>query len=144
MSIKRSGDRYSSSAQGGAKEVLVVEDEPALATLAGEFLERLDGVTTRVETDPEAALDQLDGDVDCVVSDYKMPAMDGLEFLDAVRDDHPDLPFVLFSGIGGQDVAEQAREQGARCVPKGQGRDVFDHLVDEVAAEIGMRHAKPA
>ena len=86
--------------------VLHVDDDPDVLDITATFLQRADRRFEVVtETDPDAALDRLDGGVDCVVSDYQMPAMDGLAFLDAVRDEAPELPFVLFTGKGSEEIA---------------------------------------
>jgi len=46
--------------------------------------------------------------VDCIVSDYDMPRTNGIEFLEAVRDQHPELPFILYTGKGSEEVAGEA------------------------------------
>ncbi|MGM0399092.1 MAG: GAF domain-containing protein, partial [Halobacteriota archaeon] len=92
--------------------VLHVDDDPDVAELAASFLEREDD---RIEvTTAESAsegLDMIDG-VDCVVSDFEMPGTGGIEFLERVRDDHPDLPFILYTGKGSEDVASDAIAAG--------------------------------
>jgi PAS domain S-box-containing protein len=50
--------------------------------------------------------------VDCIVSDYDMPGRNGLAFLDAVREDHPNLPFILFTGKGNEEIASRAISAG--------------------------------
>jgi PAS domain S-box-containing protein len=102
------------STTGEAIQVLHVDDDPDFADIAATFLEREgDGFVVETATSAAAALDRLaDLDVDCIVSDYDMPEMDGLEFLAAVRDDHPDLPFVLFTGKGSEEIASQAISAG--------------------------------
>ncbi|MFB6110536.1 MAG: PAS domain S-box protein [Halodesulfurarchaeum sp.] len=95
--------------------VLHVDDDPDFADLAAEMLEREDD-RLAVETAPSAAagLDRLaEAEVDCVVSDYRMPGLTGLEFLEAVREDHPDLPFILYTGKGSEAVASEAVAAGA-------------------------------
>jgi len=89
--------------EGGSPiRVLHVDDDPEFLDLAATYLERQDGGFT-IETAPgaDAGLDCLAaGEFDCVISDYEMPGMNGIDFLRAVREDYPDLPFVLFTGKG--------------------------------------------
>jgi len=61
------------------------------------------------ETDVPTALERIrEEDIDCVLSDYMMSAMDGLELLTEVRADDPDLPFILYIGRSSEDVASEA------------------------------------
>ena len=88
-----------SVAESREVSVLHVDDEAAFTDLVATFLEREDErlavVTEQSAADGLAALDG--GDIDCIVSDYQMPGTDGIEFLEAVREEHPDLPFILFT-----------------------------------------------
>ncbi len=89
-------------------------DDPDLTETTARFLEREDArIEVTTATGPEEALDRLDdGGFDCVVSDYDMPEMDGLELFEAVRETHPDLPFILFTGKGDEAVAARAVSAG--------------------------------
>ena len=94
-------------------DVLHVDDEASFTELLAAFFEQETDIEVRSETDPEAALDVLgDADIDCVVSDYQMPTMDGLEFYRQVRRSHDDLPFVLFTGHGTEELAAEAVNLG--------------------------------
>jgi len=115
--------------------VLHVDDEPGFAELAGEFLEREDDrIEVLTATDADAGLDVLAGErVDCVVSDYDMPGRNGIEFLEAVRADHPELPFVLFTGKGSEEVASEAFSAGATdYLQKEGGSDQYTLLANRV------------
>ncbi|MFB6084334.1 MAG: response regulator [Halorientalis sp.] len=92
--------------------ILHVDDDPDMLSLSKTMLERRDiDVTTR--TSAEEGLEYLaEHDVGCIVSDYEMPRTDGLEFLEAVREEYPDLPFILFTGKGGEEIASEAISAG--------------------------------
>lgn len=95
-------------------QLLLVDDNSALLDLTATYLEREDDRFT-IETatsgrDGLAALDK--GRTDCIVSDYQMPDMNGLEFLNAVRTQYPDIPFVLFTGKGSEEIAATAIDDG--------------------------------
>jgi len=51
--------------------------------------------------------------VDCVLLDYRLPDADGLECLRTIRQRHPDLPVVLITGAGSEEVAVEAMKLGA-------------------------------
>jgi PAS domain S-box-containing protein len=95
-------------------QILHVDDDPEFADLTATYLERDDDrfvVETATSAD-EGLTAIADCPPDCVVSDYNMPGMDGLEFLQAVREEYSDLPFILVTGEGGEDVASDAISAG--------------------------------
>jgi len=98
----------------GSIRVLHVDDDPTLGDLVATFLEeeddRISVVTVEDASEALAALD--DHDIDCVVSDYDMPHMNGLQLLDAVRERSPGLPFILFTGKGSEEIAGEAISRG--------------------------------
>jgi PAS domain S-box-containing protein len=115
--------------------VLHVDDEPGFAELAAEFLEREDDrIEVVTATSAADGLDVLaDEPVDCVVSDYDMPGRNGIEFLESVRGDHPELPFVLFTGKGSEEVASDAFSAGATdYLQKEGGTDQYTLLANRV------------
>jgi len=93
--------------------VLYVGSESADASATAD---RLEATVDRmsVETAPTAtdALHRLGGDIECVVSAYDLADQTGLELLEAVRGEYSDLPFVLFTGEGDEDVASEAITAG--------------------------------
>lgn len=47
-------------------------------------------------------------DVDCIVSEYELPSRTGLDLLESVRDEYPELPFILYTDAGNEAVASEA------------------------------------
>jgi len=102
------------SAHAHAIRVLHVDDEPDLAELAATYLQREDDrLEIETATDAAEGIDRVDeGGIDCVVSDYDMPDKNGIEFLEAVRERRPELPFILYTGKGSEEVASDAIAAG--------------------------------
>lgn len=94
--------------------VLHVDDEPEFSRVTAEFLESAsDNLTVHTESSVVAGLDRLERtEIDCVVSDFEMPEMDGLEFLEAARDRDPDIPFILMTGKESDEIAPKAIDAG--------------------------------
>ncbi|MXR50395.1 PAS domain-containing protein [Halovenus sp. WSH3] len=114
--------------------VLQVDDDPAFLDATVEMLTREDDrFTVETTTDAEGVPDRLrDGRFDCVVSDYDMPGMDGLELLETVRDCHPDLPFILYTGKGSETVAGNAISAGVTDYIQKAGADQHRLLADSI------------
>jgi len=115
--------------------VLHVEDDPDFADLTAIFLERESGrFAVETVTDPNEGLARVeDHPPDCVVSDYEMPGMNGIELLRAVRSRYPDLPFILFTGKGSEEVASDAISAGVTdYLNKGGGTQQYELLATRV------------
>ena len=127
-----------------AIRVLHVDDDPGLAELVATFLEREDDrIEVRTEHDAEAGLDALeDATVDCVVSDYDMPGRDGIEFLRAVREEYPELPFVLFTGKGSEEIASEAISAGVTdYLQKRGGTEQYTLLANRIRNAVDATRA---
>ena len=62
---------------------------------------------------------------ECVVSEYALPDASGIELLETVRADHPDLPFILYTDSGSEEIASDATRSGVTTyLPK--HRDTAD------------------
>lgn len=93
--------------------VLHVDDEKNQLEFTKMFLEALDeGVTVDSVSDPlEAIRLQSRNSYDVIISDYKMISMTGIELLQKVRE-KSDVPFILYTGRGSEEVAESAFRAG--------------------------------
>lgn len=97
-----------------AIRVLHVDDSPSITDLTKAFLKRENHKfqVETAETVDEAQEYLRANSIDCVVSDYEMPGEDGLDFLKIVRNECPDLPFILYTGKGSEEIASQAISAG--------------------------------
>jgi PAS domain S-box-containing protein len=111
-----------------APHVLIVDDDVALLEALPETLRlRIDGI--RIDTAASAgdALKQIEAtDYDAIVTDIKMPGMDGLALLSEIKARSPKTPTLLITGHGEHDLAVQALRGGAYdFVAKPIDRDYF-------------------
>jgi len=94
--------------------ILHVDDDRNFAKVSATYLEREDD-SFHVETATSVGegLSLLDeGTFHCIVSDYEMPGRDGIAFLEAVRETDSDIPFILYTGKGSEEVASEAISAG--------------------------------
>jgi PAS domain S-box-containing protein len=120
---------------GESISVLHVDDEPSFADMVATFLKREDDrFTVENATRASVGVDQLlENGFDCVVSDYDMPGQNGIEFLENVREMYPDLPFLLFTGKGSEEVASEAITAGATdYIQKGTGTEQYRLLANRI------------
>ncbi len=132
------GSRTVSRSMSGPR-VLHVDDDREFLTLTAEMLDRVAGIETVTELDPTAVPDRLaaDEEIECVLCDYEMPGWTGVDVLEAVRDEHPDLPFVLYTGKGNESVAADVVALGAAdYIQKGRGRDHFETVAERIDRAI--------
>jgi len=94
--------------------ILHVDDEPDFARMVAQNLEReSEQFTVQSTTDPEAVAETVSGGaIDCVISDYQMPEMSGLDVFAAVRNVDPEIPFILFTDTGSETIASEAISAG--------------------------------
>jgi CheY-like chemotaxis protein len=123
----------------GRLSILHVDDNAALGELVKTYLERdTDGpeCTVRTETSPTVALERIrhgDEQFDCVISDYHMPDMNGIEFVEAIEETNPELPILLFSGEEPDDIAAEIIQAGLTdYLRKGVGTDQYAMLIRRV------------
>ncbi len=95
--------------------ILLVDDDRALLqALPHTVALRIHGVQVDTADSAQGALEQLEGqDYDAIVTDIKMPGMDGLELLARIQELRPEIPVLLITGHAEQALITRALRGGA-------------------------------
>lgn len=124
--------------------VLYVDDEPGLLELGRIFLEADGGFTVATSTSAGKALELLSTrSYGAIISDYQMPEIDGIAFLKEVRERFDDIPFILFTGRGREEVVIDAINNGADfyITKGGDPRPQFAELAHKIRQVVRRREA---
>ncbi|MEA2035157.1 MAG: PAS domain S-box protein [Euryarchaeota archaeon] len=125
--------------------ILCVDDEPALLELCKLYLERDGHYNVDTAISALSALDLLKkNQYQAIISDYQMPEMDGIEFLKTVRGSGSDIPFIIFTGKGREDVVIEALNEGADYYLQkgGKPKPQYTELAHKVNLAIQKRQAE--
>lgn len=94
---------------------VVDDDTDVLGSL--RFLLETDGFDVRTFRSAAALLDgSVVGEADCIVIDYKMPAMSGIDLANRLRNRHIEIPIILITGYPDANIEEKAAAVGIRHV----------------------------
>ncbi|MGB2825229.1 MAG: response regulator [Thermoplasmata archaeon] len=127
--------------------VLCVDDEPDFLDIEREMLERYADMTAEVATSVPEALEKLKArSYDAVVSDYHMAGLTGMDLLRFLRNTGNDVPFILLTGRGDDQVALEAMTEGATAyMEKGCDlRSTFVEIASMIRISVGGMLAKKA
>ncbi|HLT36709.1 MAG TPA: response regulator [Enhygromyxa sp.] len=115
--------------------VLVIDDNADLAENIAEILEDC-GVDVHLASDAQKALERFDDRKwSLVVTDVRMPGLDGIELLSLIKERSPGTPVLVMTGFADRDTIARAHHSGALAVVhKPIDLDAFLELVERVAA----------
>ena len=125
-------------------KLLIVDDDPVDRELARRCVERLDDLEVIEAEDGRRAL-QLIGEAapDLVLTDLRMPGLDGLELVKRVSRDHPMVPLILMTARGSEQVSADALAAGAASyVPKADMMQLLAETVAQALAVSSARHER--
>jgi two-component sensor histidine kinase/DNA-binding NarL/FixJ family response regulator len=117
--------------------ILYVDDEPCLLELGRQFLESMGEFVVSTAESVDNARDMLaNKPFDVIISDYQMPGTNGIEFLKYARQQYPDIPFILFTGRGREEVVIEAINNGADFYLQkgGEPQSQFAELAHKIRA----------
>lgn len=132
---------------GEVIRVLHVDDDRFFLKVAKECLEMQGPFHVDMVSSVEEALEKLKKkQYDIVISEYKMPGKDGLEFLKELRQSGDTIPFVIFTGKGGEEVAINALNLGADGYfnKSGAPESVYGELMHGLRRIVKKRKATDA
>ena len=130
----------------GKYSVLYVDDEPDLLELGKLFLEQTGQFSVSAATSGATAIEMMKHQkFDAIVSDYQMPECNGIQFLRHLRG-HSDIPFILFTGKGREEVVIDAINTGADFYLKkgGDSKAQFAELGHKIIQAVTHRRAEQA
>ncbi|MBT5874273.1 MAG: sigma-54-dependent Fis family transcriptional regulator, partial [Candidatus Latescibacteria bacterium] len=93
--------------------VLLIDDEPIVHQTLGDYLRESDHYVVSSQSAAEGLNILQTGGFDLVISDVRMPGMDGLGLLQRLGEQYPDLSVVIMTGHGNMEMAVQALRLGA-------------------------------
>ena len=126
-------------------KILIVDDEQNMRIVLFEALSR-NGYEVAVSENGRTALEMVKKNLpDVVIADIKMPEMDGIELLNRLKKQHPDLPVVIITGYAAVNTAVKAMKQGAfDYIIKPFPVEVIENTVKKVFSSIVPLHAMSA
>ncbi|WP_049985761.1 response regulator [Halobellus rufus] len=126
--------------------VLFVDDDEQWAEYIASELETEDSpFSVSVALNANEAVVALDDDdsIDCVVTDFRMPEIDGIQMLEHVQESRPHLPVILVTGDGSEDVAIRAIEAGVtdyiRKDPRVDLAPIFGNRIRQAVERARLR-----
>ncbi len=126
-------------------DVLCVDDDESMLELVAMFVARSGDFKIDTAASAEEALSRMDErHYDVVVCDYQMPEMTGIDLLSILRNQGNDVPFVIFTGKGREDVAIDALNRGADFYlqKSGDTRAMFAELANMITQSVMRRSAE--
>ena len=129
--------------QDGGISILHVDDDRAFLEVTEVYLTTvLPAAEVTTVTQPSVAIERIEQDAfDCIVSDYEMPGLDGLELLERVRDGYPELPFLLYTGKGSESIASRAINAGVTGYLQKGGPEQHERLANRITHAVQEYHA---
>ena len=120
--------------------VLLVDDEPGIRRVLGALIKDFGYDVLAVESAREALDAFTDNPFPLVVTDIRMPGMDGLALLERVRSRNADTQVIMITGHGDMDIAVECLRLGAAdFITKPVNDDMLEHALNRAAEQHSLR-----
>jgi len=117
-------------------EIVLIVDDDAAVRAALKFALEVEGFRVRLFDSPEALLDDPDlPERACLVIDYRMPGIDGIELVQRLRERHVALPAILISARVSKQLCRLAERSGLARVLEKPLSDAA--LVESIRSALG-------
>ncbi|MCW4049594.1 MAG: response regulator [Candidatus Bathyarchaeota archaeon] len=119
--------------------VLHIDDEKQTLYFTREILNEINPwIKIKSASNPKKALSSL-GDYDCIVTDYKMPEVDGITLIEEIRA-VSDVPIILYTGQGSEEVAERAFTAGVNHYIRKEMDSAHYKLLEQSIKTVVEKH----
>ena len=145
VTVDSANEVYMDFCEDETIKILHVDDEVAFLTVAKQCLEEQSKIQVDTALSAKEALKKLNRlEYDAVVCDYKMPDKNGLELLNELRSKGNNVPFILFTCKGREDIAIEALNSGVyRYIEKeGNAEVTFEELKHSICAAVREQRAE--
>ncbi len=125
--------------------ILHVDDDPCFLEVTQQSLTMENHFDIDIVTSVDDALKKMKNQTyDAIVSDYELPQKNGLEFLKSIREQENEIPFILFTGKGREEVIIKALNLGAdRYINKhGPPEVVYCELADAIIKTVERKKSR--
>ena len=96
-----------------AEKILIVDDEPDMLKLLNMIIKEKTPYETITTNNPLEALElSKQGGFDLVIADLKMPGLDGMELLEAIKRTDADMPVIIITAYGTVESAVESMQKG--------------------------------
>ncbi|MBI2877087.1 MAG: response regulator [Candidatus Tectomicrobia bacterium] len=124
--------------------ILIVDDNPAIAEALQEALHQKGYRTTVAHNGCDGLVELRKGNFDAVLSDIRMPEMDGITLLGWIQEYDPLLPVIILTGFPDLDIAVKAMREGAAdFIPKPFTLEQIEHSLEKLLKERKMLELDP-
>jgi len=123
------------------EKILIVDDEPDMLKLLSMIIREKTPYETATTNNPLEALEMAkQGGIDLVITDLKMPGLDGMDLLDAIKRTNEDMPVIVITAYGTVESAlETMRKGGFDYITKPFKKEQILYTIDKALKFVRLK-----